>query len=80
MTIQLDYSADVMRAIFGEYDAHIGKIERDLNVTIVDRDGAVRVSGAEQDAAGRSMSRMWTTRWTCGGRVTMICLHRSIRT
>ena len=49
MTIQLDYSADVQRAIFGEYDAHIGKIERDLNVTIVDRDGAVRVSGAEQD-------------------------------
>lgn len=36
-----------MQNIFGQYDNYIKKIENDLEVTIVDRDGAVKITGAE---------------------------------
>ncbi len=31
--------------VFGQFDAHIKKLERQLGVSIVDRDGQVRISG-----------------------------------
>lgn len=37
-----------MQNIFGQYDHYIKKIERDFGVTIVDRDGFVRITGQQQ--------------------------------
>lgn len=34
-----------MQAVFGQFDDHIKKLERQLKVTIVDRNGEVRISG-----------------------------------
>ncbi|MDE6737887.1 MAG: PhoH family protein [Lachnospiraceae bacterium] len=44
-TVSIDASVEHMRNLFGERDAHIRKIEDDLDVVIVDRDGAVKISG-----------------------------------
>ena len=37
-----------MRNIFGYYDHYIRKVESDFNVTIVDRDGFIKIAGEEQ--------------------------------
>lgn len=44
---RIDVPMEHMRNIFGLYDHYIKKIEKDLSVTIVDRDGSIRISGAE---------------------------------
>ncbi|MBD5475176.1 MAG: PhoH family protein [Lachnospiraceae bacterium] len=44
-TVSIDASVEHMRNLFGERDAYIRKIEDDLDVVIVDRDGAVKISG-----------------------------------
>ncbi len=41
----IDIPAEYMQNIFGYYDNYIRKIENDLNVTIVDRNGAVKITG-----------------------------------
>lgn len=46
---RLEVPAEHMRNIFGNYDNYIKKIEKDFRVTIIDRDGTVRISGAERD-------------------------------
>lgn len=38
-----------MQNLFGECDNYIKKIEKDLRVMIVDRDGAVKISGRQED-------------------------------
>lgn len=43
----LDVSVEDMRNIFGKQDHHIRKLEKDLHVKIVDRNGAVRIMGEE---------------------------------
>ena len=45
MTQILDFSADVQRDIFGSKDHYIRKIEKDLNVAVVARDGVIKVTG-----------------------------------
>lgn len=52
-TVNIDVPVEHMRNLFGEFDSHIKKIEKQLQVTIVDRDGAVRISG-EHEAAERA--------------------------
>ena len=47
----LDFSASEQQAIFGEQDGHVKKIEKELHVTIVPRDGKVRVIGEEGNVA-----------------------------
>ena len=49
MTEIMNIPAQIQREIFGSRDNHIRKIEEDLHVTIVPRDGAVKVSGEEGD-------------------------------
>ena len=44
----LQYSADVQREIFGRRDGYIRKIEKDLGVAVILRDGAIRVRGEEE--------------------------------
>ena len=47
MTEILDLSAEVQREIFGSKDRYIRKIENDLKVSVVARDGVVKVTGDE---------------------------------
>ena len=46
----MDLSVDEMRSIFGQHDQYIKKIERDLQVDIIDRNGAIRIIGEEANA------------------------------
>lgn len=55
MTIRLSYSASVQREIFGRLDANVRKIEQDLQVTIVPRNGVVKVTGREENVARAAM-------------------------
>lgn len=48
-TVSIDVPMEHMRNLFGEFDSHIKRIENDLKVMIVDRDGAVRISGAREE-------------------------------
>ena len=34
--------------VFGEYDKYVKKLEKSLSVTIVDRDGGVRITGSRK--------------------------------
>ena len=51
-TIQLsmEMSAEHMQNIFGERDSYIRKIENDLDVTIINRDGVIKITGDEYNA------------------------------
>ncbi len=42
---QLELDMDVMQSIFGQYDSYIAKIERELQVMVLDREGALRIKG-----------------------------------
>lgn len=46
---RMEVSAEHMLNIFGQYDGYIRKIEDDFDVTIVDRDGSVKITGSEKD-------------------------------
>ena len=47
-TMSIDMPVEHMQNLFGREDAHIRKIEDDLHVMIIDRDGAVRISGERE--------------------------------
>ena len=47
-TVSIDVPVVHMQNLFGEYDAHIKKMEDDLGVMIINRDGAVRISGGKE--------------------------------
>ena len=49
MTHILDLDIDVQRDIFGSKDNYIRKIEKDLKVAVVARDGVIKVTGEEAD-------------------------------
>lgn len=46
-TYSLDLSAEHMQKLFGQHDRYVEKLEKDFHVTIVNRNGAVKVSGEE---------------------------------
>ncbi len=48
--LTMELTTEHMQNIFGERDSYIRKIEDDLNVTIVNRDGVVKISGEEYNA------------------------------
>ncbi|MBO5145085.1 MAG: PhoH family protein [Lachnospiraceae bacterium] len=47
--ISMQIDAEHMQNVFGGNDAHIKKIENDLNVIITDRNGEVRISGGQSE-------------------------------
>ena len=47
VSVKIDMSTEDMQKIFGMQDAYIKKMERDFGVTIVDRNGAVTITGSE---------------------------------
>lgn len=46
-SVRLEMKAEHMRKIFGMQDAYVKKLERDFQVTIVDRNGVVTITGRE---------------------------------
>lgn len=44
----MDVPVEHMQNLFGEFDSHLKRIEDDLKVMIVNRDGAVRISGEQE--------------------------------
>ena len=52
-TVSIDVPVEHMRNLFGSHDAYIRKIEDDLQVMIVDRDGSVKISG-DKDAVAKA--------------------------
>ena len=53
-TVSIDAPAEHLQNLFGSHDAYIKKIEDDFHVTIVNRDGAVRLSGDQNGVAKAS--------------------------
>ncbi len=48
-TEELPYSADIQREIFGQRDGFVRRIEDELGVTVLSRNGGVQVSGGKQN-------------------------------
>lgn len=49
-SVRLDVPTEQIQKIFGMQDAYVKKLEHDFEVTIVDRNGSVTVSGEEEKA------------------------------
>lgn len=49
MTYTMELPTEHMQKIFGQNDLYVRKLESDFSVTIVDRNGAVKVTGEEAD-------------------------------
>ena len=47
---RLDFPADHEKNVFGPFDEHVKKIERTLNVTILSRNGQLKILGNEGSA------------------------------
>ncbi len=47
VSLQMEMSVEHMRKIFGAGDSYVKKIERDLQVTVVDRNGKIVITGEE---------------------------------
>lgn len=47
-TVKMSVPAEHMRNVFGEYDSYIKKIEKELRVSIVNRDEGIKISGREE--------------------------------
>ena len=67
-TYRMEIDAEHMRNIFGEEDHYIQKIEKELNVVIVNRDGYLNIIGSEQDAK-RAVSLLSELYWKTKGMV-----------
>ena len=52
----IEVPAEHMRNIFGMYDSHIKKIENDFEVSIVDRDGGLKIIGNSQSNINKAAS------------------------
>ena len=47
-TVKMSVPIEHMRNVFGEYDSYIKKIEKELQVTIVNRDEGIKITGKEE--------------------------------
>ena len=52
----IEVPAEHMRNIFGMYDSHIKKLENDFDVSIVDRDGGLKIIGNNQNNVNKAAS------------------------
>ncbi len=50
VSLQMEMSVEHMQKIFGAGDSYVKKIERDLRVTVVDRNGKIIITGEEHQA------------------------------
>lgn len=49
--LHTEVPADLQGNVFGQFDEHLKLIERTLNVTLIFRDGVLKILGGEQNAA-----------------------------
>ena len=49
-TYTMDLTTDEMQNIFGERDSYVKKIEKDLDVSIINRDGIMKITGSPSNA------------------------------
>ena len=47
-TFRMSVPAEHIRNVFGEYDSYVRKIEKELSVTIVNRDEGIKITGKEK--------------------------------
>lgn len=47
VTTQIELPIDLMQEIFGQHDSYLSKIEKQLKVIVVDRDGQIKIKGEE---------------------------------
>ena len=47
----IDFSGEELRTLFGQNDKYLEKIENELNVSIVNRNGSLKISGDESDVS-----------------------------
>ncbi len=52
----IEVPAEHMRNIFGLYDSHIKKVENDFHVSIVDRDGGLKIIGSHEENVNKAAS------------------------
>ena len=59
----IDFTGEELRTLFGQNDKFLEKIENELNVSIVNRSGSLKISGAESDvsSAASLMRQIVTT-------------------
>ena len=50
ISLQMEMTVEHMQKIFGAGDSYIKKLEKDLQVTIVDRNGKIIITGEENHA------------------------------
>ncbi len=50
VSLQMEMSIEHMQKIFGAGDSYVKKIERDLQVTVIDRNGKIIITGEEHQA------------------------------
>lgn len=48
-SVRMEMTADNMQKIFGMQDNYIKKLEKDFDVTVIDRNGSLMISGAEDN-------------------------------
>ena len=46
---KIDFPAEHQKNVYGQFDEHIKKLERALNVTLISRDGVLRIVGPENN-------------------------------
>ena len=64
--IRLEMDTEQMQKIFGMQDAYIKKLEQDFQVTIVDRNGSVMITGEEENVSKASRVLRKTDGDGCG--------------
>ncbi|MBO4678359.1 MAG: PhoH family protein [Lachnospiraceae bacterium] len=47
----IDFTGEELRTLFGQNDKYLEKIENELNVSIVNRNGSLKISGGESDVS-----------------------------
>jgi phosphate starvation-inducible PhoH-like protein len=52
--VSVDIPSELLTNVFGQFDVHMKKIERTLGVTVVVRDGQIRIIGSEEACRGAS--------------------------
>lgn len=70
ITIELPCDIRDMQNVFGTHDAYVKKVERDLGVMIIDRDGVMKISGEEESV--KQAKNIMTELLTLSERGTMI--------
>ena len=65
--LTVDMPMDIQRGLFGRYDGYIKKVEEQFQVTVIDRNGEVRVTGQKPEAEKAASLLKNLTKWSMNG-------------